>query len=168
MKRILLIALAVVAALAASSPLWLVPVLNTLGVQRERLSGDLHQLQPAPEKQNEYLVAPKGFAPMPAHREAPVYDRPAGVVAAALEKIISAAPRTEWTGKSGDGLRLEAIQRSAAFGFPDRITIEVTPLSADRATLTIFSRSRYGRRDFGVNQARVEGWLAALDAEMKR
>jgi uncharacterized protein (DUF1499 family) len=167
-RRIVLIALALVAVLAVSSPLWLVPLLDVLGVQRERLAGDLHQLAPAPAKQNEYFVAPKDFAPMPPHREAPVYARPAATVAAALEKIITAAPRVEWTGKSGDGLRLEAIQRTAGFKFPDRITIEVMPLLGDRATLAVFSRSRYGRRDFGVNQARVDAWLAALDAEMKR
>ena len=167
MRHILLIAIAVIAVLAASSPLWLVPVLDKLGVQRERLAGDLRQLASAPEKQNEYLVAPKGFAPMPPHREAPVYGRPAATVAAALEKIIAASPRVEWTGRSADGLRFEAIQRTAGYKFPDRITVEVMPLSGDKATVAVFSRSRYGRRDFGVNEARVEGWLKALDTEMK-
>lgn len=167
MRRIVLTAIVIIAALVASSPLWLVPVLDALGAQRERLAGDLHQLAPAPGRQNEYFVAPKGFAPMPPHREAPVYARPAATVAAALEKIIAASPRVEWTGRSGDGLRFEAIQRTAGYKFPDRITVEVTPLPGDKASLAVFSRSRYGRRDFGVNQARVEAWLKALDSEMK-
>jgi len=29
--------------------------------------------------------------------------------------------------------------------------------------LIIYSRSRYGRSDFGVNRSRVKAWLAALD-----
>jgi uncharacterized protein (DUF1499 family) len=31
------------------------------------------------------------------------------------------------------------------------------------AGLIIWSRARYGRGDFGVNRARVDAWLTALD-----
>jgi uncharacterized protein (DUF1499 family) len=45
--------------------------------------------------------------------------------------------------------------------------MEVVPLDAERATLAVYSRSRYGRRDFGVNAKRVEAWLAALERELR-
>jgi len=40
--------------------------------------------------------------------------------------------------------------------------VQVTPESG----LILWSRSIYGRSDFGVNKARLEAWLAALDAKL--
>jgi uncharacterized protein (DUF1499 family) len=38
----------------------------------------------------------------------------------------------------------------------------VLPAGAGRSTLAIYSRSLVGRKDFGVNRARIQRWLAAL------
>ena len=56
------------------------------------------------------------------------------------------------------------VQRSLVFRFPDTIWIQVLPLDANRSTLAIYSRSAYGRYDFGVNRSRVQAWLAAIVA----
>jgi hypothetical protein len=40
----------------------------------------------------------------------------------------------------------------------------VLPSGPDGATLALYSRSLVGRKDFGVNGARVRRWLAALNA----
>jgi uncharacterized protein (DUF1499 family) len=40
--------------------------------------------------------------------------------------------------------------------------VQVTPESG----LILWSRSIYGRSDFGVNRARLAAWLAALDAAL--
>jgi uncharacterized protein (DUF1499 family) len=54
------------------------------------------------------------------------------------------------------------LQRTRVMRFPDTIDVEV--FAAPRgSTLAIYSRSLLGRRDFGVNRARVARWLAALD-----
>ncbi len=59
------------------------------------------------------------------------------------------------------------MQRSRVFGFPDYLTVKAVAVDSNAgeggAGLIIWSRARYGRSDFGVNQARVEAWLAALD-----
>ena len=47
--------------------------------------------------------------------------------------------------------------------FPDTIDIEVFPAGQRQSTLAIYSRSLLGRKDFGVNRARIARWLAALD-----
>jgi uncharacterized protein (DUF1499 family) len=47
--------------------------------------------------------------------------------------------------------------------FPDSITVRFIPLTPDSATLAIYSRSHYGRNDFGVNEARIRAWLTALE-----
>jgi uncharacterized protein (DUF1499 family) len=35
-------------------------------------------------------------------------------------------------------------------------------VAPDRSSLAIYSRSRYGRGDFGTNRRRVERWLSQL------
>lgn len=53
------------------------------------------------------------------------------------------------------------VVRSRAFGFPDAISVRALPEGAG-TTLAIWSRSRFGGYDWGVNRARVERWVAAL------
>jgi uncharacterized protein (DUF1499 family) len=55
------------------------------------------------------------------------------------------------------------VQRSRIIGFPDYITVKAVPMETGLpeagAGLIVYSRSRYGYGDFGVNRARVEAWL---------
>ena len=75
----------------------------------------------------------------------------------ALDHHAMGEPRVERVAGSPAEGRITWVQRSAVFGFPDYITAEAR--DAERA---IWSRSRYGRSDFGVNRARVERWLSRL------
>ena len=54
------------------------------------------------------------------------------------------------------------VQRSAWMRFPDYISVRALPAGDKRATLAVFSRSRYGASDLGVNAKRVSAWLAAI------
>jgi uncharacterized protein (DUF1499 family) len=47
--------------------------------------------------------------------------------------------------------------------YPDTIDVEILPADEGRSTLAVYSRSLVGRKDFGVNHARLRRWLAALD-----
>lgn len=59
---------------------------------------------------------------------------------------------------------IDAYDKSFWFGFADDVAIRVT--AADGGSrVDIRSGSRQGRGDFGVNAARVRGFLAALKAE---
>ena len=73
-----------------------------------------------------------------------------------------AEPRTQVI--AGDALLdfITLVQRSKWLGFPDAITVMAHDIGPDRATLSIWSRSRYGESDFGVNRARVTRWLADI------
>ena len=64
--------------------------------------------------------------------------------------------------------RLQAhyVTRSAVFNFPDLITVQVTPDTPGTSFLIMYSRSVYGRSDFGVNHKRVETWLAAIQTKV--
>jgi uncharacterized protein (DUF1499 family) len=66
--------------------------------------------------------------------------------------------------QSADGLRLSLVQRSAFLRFPDYIDVSILPVggNGDSSTIAIYSRSRFGYSDMGVNQRRVEEWMTAL------
>jgi uncharacterized protein (DUF1499 family) len=51
------------------------------------------------------------------------------------------------------------VTRSAVIGFPDYTTVQ-----QDGDQLKVYARLRFGRSDFGVNHARVNRWLDALQA----
>ncbi len=63
---------------------------------------------------------------------------------------------------SDDPLAARFEQRSAVFRFPDIIDVRVIDRGPGRSTLALYSRSVLGRRDFGVNRARLERWLEVL------
>ncbi|WP_342635567.1 DUF1499 domain-containing protein [Antarcticimicrobium luteum] len=78
---------------------------------------------------------------------------------ARLDAIIRATPRTRMlAGTLGAGM-VTYVTRSRVMGFPDYTTVQQVG-----DALEIYARSRFGRSDLGVNGARVEGWLAALEA----
>ena len=76
---------------------------------------------------------------------------------AALDAIARNAPRTTvLAGSVGEG-RITYITRTKIIGFPDYTTVQ-----QDGDVLRIHGRLRFGRKDFGVNKARVDGWLAQM------
>jgi hypothetical protein len=54
------------------------------------------------------------------------------------------------------------VQTSGLFGFPDYVSVKFIEIDAANSTLAIFSRSRLGKSDLGVNKKRVEAWLDQL------
>lgn len=71
--------------------------------------------------------------------------------------VALASPRTKvLAGSTSDGM-ITFVTRSALMGYPDYTTVQ-----QDGDTLKVFGRSRFGRKDFGVNAARVDQWVGAL------
>jgi uncharacterized protein (DUF1499 family) len=115
-----------------------------------------------PATPNTALAAPQGFTPAPdiATRRYPVApDR----LYAAIRDVALAQPRTHLHAAFDDRRQAHFVARSAVLNFPDLVAVQVTPES----DLILWSRSVYGRSDFGVNQARLAAWLAALDGALK-
>ncbi len=99
----------------------------------------------------------------PQGAEAPVLFRGTGVAQALtmLDRAALAAPRTRRLAGSAAEGRITWVARSALWGFPDYITADARAEGAD-AYVLVSARQRYGRRDFGVNAARLGDWLARL------
>jgi uncharacterized protein (DUF1499 family) len=78
--------------------------------------------------------------------------------------ILRAEPRVSDIRQS-EG-QIEAIQRTALIGFPDWITAKPVDLGNGQASICVFSRSKFGMRDFGVNEKRGLEWLALLAGKL--
>ena len=115
-----------------------------------------------PSRPNAWLVAPPGTVDGVPSEPAPVLPFDAETAAAAWLAIIESAPRTRIIAVSPDGLRIEAEQRSAGFGFVDRISAWFIPMDRGRSTVAIYSRAQTGYWDLGVNKRRVRDWLSRL------
>jgi uncharacterized protein (DUF1499 family) len=95
--------------------------------------------------------------------DAPVFAQSAEVVADRLAIVAQDAGAKIIAGSPLSG-HVSYVVRSPIMGFPDAISIRLLPEGAG-TKLEIFSRSRYGYSDLGVNAARVAAWIAAIDAQ---
>jgi hypothetical protein len=105
---------------------------------------------------NEHRLAPP---------EGPSYPMGTGDLAWAFDRMAMAQPRVSRLAGGPEELWTTYVQRSALMGFPDYVSVREIDLGDGRSGFAIWSRSRFGYSDMGVNRARVESWLAALPAE---
>ena len=117
-----------------------------------------------PVTPNTYLVCPEGYceAAQPMARS-PAFDVPAGRLEAAWMAMLDRQPRVTVLQKDETLRQVDAEQRSLLIGYPDTVTARFIPLGEGQSTLAVYSRSHYGRSDYGVNRERVETWLRDLE-----
>jgi len=123
---------------------------------------DMTQLA-RPSTPNTALAAPAGFSPPP-DIVTPAYAADPDRLFAVVQAIALLQPRTFAHGAATGTRQAHYVARSALLNFPDLVTVQVTP----SAGLILWSRSVYGRSDFGTNRARLVVWLAALEAALAR
>jgi uncharacterized protein (DUF1499 family) len=114
-----------------------------------------------PAGPNTGLAGPVGFAPQP-DVVTPTYQVAAARLYAAVRAVAAAQPRTFLAADFAAERQTHWVVRSAIFNFPDLVTAQVSDAGADSSTLVLYSRSVYGRADFGVNRQRISLWLGAL------
>lgn len=113
-------------------------------------------------RQNTYLVCPPDLCGQAPDRESPVFALSAIELRNLWFEMIGNQPRIDWIASDEEILQYDFVQRTRLMRFPDSITVRFLALQEGRSTLAIYSRSHYGRSDFGVNQERIEAWLDAL------
>jgi len=123
---------------------------------------DFSALTP-PRQPRWFLALPEGFesSATPHIRTASVPGEPADLLAR-FRAIALDAPRTRLRCEAG--LQIELEQKSAVFGFTDRITVEAITVQPGHCALAVYSRALLGYYDFGVNRKRVTAWLDACQA----
>ena len=124
---------------------------------------ELHSPLPKPG----FLFCPPGYCPAAEAVASPVFPLPWERLRDYWTEVISGEKRVETIAPDPDNRRFVYIQHSAAFRFPDIITVEFVQLGPNRSSIAIYSRSRYGRYDFGKNRKRVGKWLALLEKMAK-
>lgn len=77
-----------------------------------------------------------------------------------IDSAIGAEPRTHVLDGSVQQGMITYVTRSRMMGFPDYTTI-----LQNGDELLIYARSRFGRKDFGVNRQRIERWIGALPSQ---
>ena len=112
---------------------------------------------------NDSLVCPPAFCPnAAADEESKTYPMTPADLLTRLKAIALAEQNvTEQSCEPNCDRTARFIQYSRGLRFPDTIDVEVIPAGAG-STLALYSRSLVGRKDFGVNRARLRRWLAKL------
>ena len=116
-----------------------------------------------PRQPRWFLALPDGFESnaTPHIRTDSMPGEPADLLAR-FKTIALDAPRTRLRREAG--LQIELEQKSAVFGFTDRITVEAVEVRPGQVALAVFSRALLGHYDFGVNRKRVTALLDAYQA----
>ena len=118
------------------------------------------ELRPTP---NQFLVCPPGYCKQATpHMESPAYQMPVGELRDAFLRMATshAGVTLLSSDQEGEQYTLEAL--TPLMGFPDTVTVRFLPAGEGRSTLAVYSRSHYGKSDFGANEKRIRGWLGEL------
>ena len=111
---------------------------------------------------NQYLMCPPGFCDASPHADSPMFDVSVEQLRGRWREVVAVQPRVVLLAEDEDGQQFDYVQRSARFRFPDIITVRFISVSSSLSTLAIYSRSIYGKSDFGVNRERIDAWLKTL------
>lgn len=111
---------------------------------------------------NQFFMCPPGFCGDNPHADSPVLEISVARLRQHWRDVLAAQPRVELLAEHEDGRQFDYVQRSARFRFPDLITVRFISVSNAKSTLAIYSRSVYGKSDFGVNRERIGAWLKSL------
>jgi uncharacterized protein (DUF1499 family) len=93
-------------------------------------------------------------------------DAPPHAVAAAFDAVALDTPGvTRLAGDPEDG-HATYVARSRVVGFPDLVSMRAVS-EGSGTRLSVWSRSRWGYSDMGVNRDRVEAWLDRVPAALQ-
>ncbi len=107
-------------------------------------------------KPNQFSVSPGGGENA---EKSPVFDMSASDLMTKFQKMALAQPETVLLGES-DGFATY-VQRTKLVQYPDYISVKAVAVDGGSA-LFIYSRSRFGYSDGGLNKKRISGWLKKL------
>ena len=111
---------------------------------------------------NDALVCTASLCQARSDVEAPIFAEPVMVLRSAFDEVITSEPRITRVATDDAALSTRYVQRSAVMHFPDTIDVRLAALPGGRSTILLYSRSKIGTSDVGVNRARLLRWLGKL------
>lgn len=121
---------------------------------------DLKTFKPN-DKPNQYLVCPQGYCQHTPDEISPIYSVPVEKLYHAWKQVFASKPRVSLVVDNPN--ELQVVQVSLIFRFRDYVHIDLIPKGPNASTFAIYSHSRLGHYDFGVNKKRVTDWIASLN-----
>lgn len=107
-------------------------------------------------KPNDFRVSPTGEGKT---HQSPVFDMSPAALMTKFQKMALAQPDTILLGER-DGFATY-VQRTKLVQYPDYISVKAVKVDGGSA-LHIYSRSRFGYSDGGMNRKRILSWLKKL------
>lgn len=135
--------------------------------QNPKLLLDFKSIQ-LPTTPNYFLSCPKDYCNVAAEMQSPSFNIPAAELAKHLQQVISKQPRVTLLASNPEELQYTYLQRSKLMRYPDFINIKIIDLGNSQSSIAIFSQSKYGYSDLGVNAERVRAWINLLYTSAKR
>jgi len=117
-----------------------------------------------PESPNFHRVATPGTAADATTSISPAFRATPAELAQSVDRFAMSQPHVERIAGSPEEGFVTYVQRTPLVRYPDYISVKVVDLGEGTSALAILSRSRFGKSDVGVNKARMESWLAGIDA----
>lgn len=115
-----------------------------------------------PSSPNFYLVCPDNYCDKQAHDPSPIFKLSLTELDSRWQTMITQQPRISIIRENSATHEYTYVQRTKWLRFPDYIDVKLIEIDKQHSSLIIFSRSKYGYSDLGVNQRRVKSWLATL------
>jgi uncharacterized protein (DUF1499 family) len=116
-----------------------------------------------PASPNTFLLCAPSVCPnAQSHHPGLEFPEPPAAVRAALMRVLDRQPRITIAAERADPIQIAYVQRSLVFRFADDVDVLLLPSPGGGTQLAVYSRSRVGYSDLGVNRARVEGLVTAL------
>ncbi len=117
---------------------------------------------------NDALACLPQFCAAQADVAAPVFALPQAEVLRAVQQAVASERGVQEVAADANAGTLRFVQRSRVMGFPDTINIKVVPTPDGGSAVLIYSRSKLGRGDMGVNLARIQRWIKLIEADAQK
>lgn len=115
------------------------------------------------ETPNSFRMAPKGSTQERIDVAAPIYSEDPFILAEAFDEFVVKQRATVRIAGLPPELMMTYVQRTEKLKFPDYISVKFLDMGDGTTSIAVYSRSRYGYADLGVNQARIERWVKTLE-----
>ena len=113
---------------------------------------------------NDFRIAMRDMTEERVDAEPPIYSERPLILAQAFDQFAFSQRDTNRIAGLPPELMMTYVQHTATLKMPDYLTIKFIDLGDGTSTVAIYSRSRFGYGDMGMNQRRAESWIKALDS----
>jgi hypothetical protein len=118
--------------------------------------------EPQSVKPNSFRMAPPALTEEFVDSPSPVYTVNPTLMAKAFDDFVLSQSKTLRIAGSPDEGWMTYVQLSPSLNLPDYISVKFIDLNGGKSTVVVYSRSRFGYDDMGVNGERVMSWVGTL------